>query len=294
MKIVVTGSLGNISRPLAAQLIAHGHAVHVISSDPEKTEAIRQIGAMPHIGSLQDRTFVLETFAGADAVYTMVPPDFSVADYYEFSDTIHQIYADAITQHSIRYVVNLSSIGVTRSGEPPLARYYHLEKRLDGLRDIHVIHLRPAMFYTNFYGSMEAIKHFGRIGHNVNGDQLLVMTHPHDIADAAFRWLNAGDFRGRTLQYVISDVRTGNEVATILGEVLGVTITWEKLRDDQLLETLIKIGFSRDAAETAIIGVGQALNAGLFDEFTKPGYRFPNGRPFTEFAKDYAVVYQHA
>ena len=36
MKYVVTGSLGNISKPLAERLIAAGHEVTVMSSNPEK------------------------------------------------------------------------------------------------------------------------------------------------------------------------------------------------------------------------------------------------------------------
>ena len=37
MKFVVTGSLGNISKPLAEKLIAAGHSVTVVSSKPDKT-----------------------------------------------------------------------------------------------------------------------------------------------------------------------------------------------------------------------------------------------------------------
>ncbi len=38
MKIVITGSLGNIGKPLAEKLFAHGHSVTVISSNPEKQQ----------------------------------------------------------------------------------------------------------------------------------------------------------------------------------------------------------------------------------------------------------------
>lgn len=34
MNIVITGSLGNISKPFATELIAKGHSVTVISSNP--------------------------------------------------------------------------------------------------------------------------------------------------------------------------------------------------------------------------------------------------------------------
>ena len=40
MKIVLTGSLGNISKPLAAQLLREGHMVTVISSKEDRRREI--------------------------------------------------------------------------------------------------------------------------------------------------------------------------------------------------------------------------------------------------------------
>lgn len=45
MKIIVTGSLGNISKPLTEILIAQGHTVTVVSSNPNKQGAIENLGA---------------------------------------------------------------------------------------------------------------------------------------------------------------------------------------------------------------------------------------------------------
>lgn len=41
MKVIVTGSLGNISKPLTKELLQKGHTVTVISSDPEKQDHFR-------------------------------------------------------------------------------------------------------------------------------------------------------------------------------------------------------------------------------------------------------------
>jgi 5,10-methylene-tetrahydrofolate dehydrogenase/methenyl tetrahydrofolate cyclohydrolase len=46
MKVVVTGSLGNISKPLAHELLEKGHTVTVISSDREKQKDIEALGAI--------------------------------------------------------------------------------------------------------------------------------------------------------------------------------------------------------------------------------------------------------
>lgn len=36
MKIIITGSLGNVAKPLAEQLIAEGHDITIISSNDSK------------------------------------------------------------------------------------------------------------------------------------------------------------------------------------------------------------------------------------------------------------------
>ena len=77
MKIIVTGSLGNISQPLIATLMAQGHAVTVISSDSKKQTAIEALGGAAAIGSIADVDFLTNTFKGADAVYALIPLSFT-------------------------------------------------------------------------------------------------------------------------------------------------------------------------------------------------------------------------
>ena len=58
MKIIVTGSLGNIGKPLTQELVQKGHQVTVISSNADKKEAIEKLGATAAIGSLEDVDFI--------------------------------------------------------------------------------------------------------------------------------------------------------------------------------------------------------------------------------------------
>lgn len=71
MKIIITGSLGNISKPLAATLVEKGHLVTVITSSTERTEEIEKLGTKAAIGSVEDLSFLTQTFTDADAVYCM-------------------------------------------------------------------------------------------------------------------------------------------------------------------------------------------------------------------------------
>ncbi|MDQ2862626.1 MAG: hypothetical protein M3R50_03065 [Bacteroidota bacterium] len=52
MKIIVTGSLGHISKPLVKELIKKDNQVTVISSNVERKKDIETLGAFVAIGSL--------------------------------------------------------------------------------------------------------------------------------------------------------------------------------------------------------------------------------------------------
>lgn len=71
MNIVLTGSLGRISKPLTQILVQKEHSVTVISSKEERRKAIESSGAKAAIGSMEEADFLTKIFKGADVVYLM-------------------------------------------------------------------------------------------------------------------------------------------------------------------------------------------------------------------------------
>jgi nucleoside-diphosphate-sugar epimerase len=60
MKIIITGSLGNVAKPLAEQLIAEGHDITVISSSESKKVKLKIWEPKPLSVLLQTSTFWLK------------------------------------------------------------------------------------------------------------------------------------------------------------------------------------------------------------------------------------------
>ena len=294
MKITVTGSLGNISRVLAEKLVAQGHEVNVISSSADRIPDIKQLKATPLIGSVEDYDFVKRSFQGSDAVYLMIPPNFSTPDYKAFTINVGKNYAKAIQETGIQYVVNLSSSGSPLAGKPPLTNYQNLEMWLDELQHINVLHLRPGGFYTNFFGSMGLIKYQGIIGNNFGNDINLIMSHPDDIAEAAFDAFSTLSFTGKNVKYIVSDTKNGREIAQILGTAIGKPdLKWIQFPDDQLLQGLMQNGFSKDVAQHYIVDMGIAIREGLLDKhYIEHAHDVFGKRNFREFAEVFANVYQ--
>lgn len=294
MKITVTGSLGNISRSLTQKLVAQEHEISVISSNANKADDIRKLHATPLIGSLEDYEFVKRSFTGSDAVYLMIPPNFTAPDYKAFTITVGKNYARAIQETGISHVVNLSSSGSPLAGQPPLINYQNLETFLDELPALNVLHLRPGGFYSNFYGSIGLIKYQGIIGNNFGDDINTVLSHPEDIADAAAEAFSTLAFTGKNVQYIISDTLNGREMAQILGAAIGKPdLTWVQFADEQLLQGLMQNGFTKDAAQHYIVDMGIAIREGLLaDHYAKHAKEVFGSRNFSVFAKEFAKVYQ--
>ena len=297
MQVTVTGSLGNISRTLVEKLVGSGHQVNVISSQPERVAEIGALGAVPLIGSLQDYQFVERSFAGSEAVYLMIPPDPTSGDLKTYIQTMGGLYAQAIRSTGVQHVVNLSSVGAhLQGGVGPTGANHYVEQRLNALQGVNVLHLRPGMFLTNFYGAIPAINHQQLLGNNFAGTIPLPLTHPRDIAEAAFRALELPFRTGKQVQYVVSDVKNGLEVAASLGAAIGLpTLRWVELSDDQLLTALVQNGFSEDMAKVYIVEIGAALKSDAFmEDYYKHGAMFAGGTTLEDFSREFAVVYKQS
>src|ERR1700744_1335569 len=187
MKIVITGSLGHIGKPLTSALVRDGHAVTVISSNSDKKEAIEALGATPAIGTLQDLDFLTRVFEGTHAVYLMIPPNYAgVTDVRGYYHQIGQNYASAVRRSGVGRVVFLSSMGADLDkGTGVVLGVHDVEGILDGLSRVRLTHLRPGYFYYNLYNYVGQIKGLGAISDNFGGEDRLEMVAPVDIAGRA-------------------------------------------------------------------------------------------------------------
>ena len=268
MKIILTGSLGNISKPLAIELVHQGHAVTVISSKPDKQLAINALGAIAAIGSVEDADFLTATFTGADAVYLMVPPNFAVADSRAYHQQIGHSYAQAIQRSGVRRVVQLSSWGAhLAQGTGGILGTHDVEVMLREVPGIALTHLRPTSFYTNMYGFAGMIKAAGFIGTNYAGTIKVAFVHPLDIAvTAAEELAKPATDAGQNVRYVASDERTADEVAHALGAAIGKPdLQWVALTDAQMRENMVKNGVPADRAGE-VVDIYASINSGKLGE----------------------------
>jgi uncharacterized protein YbjT (DUF2867 family) len=293
MKFVVTGSLGNVSKPLAEKLVAAGHSVTVVSSKADKTAQIEALGAKAAIGSVEDVTFLTKTFAGADAVYTMVPPHMGASNWKKYIAGIGENYAEAIHAAGVKNVVNLSSIGAHMpEGCGPVSGLYFVEKSLNALEGVNVRHLRPSFFYPNLLAQIGMIKQMGIMGGNYGEGATMVLVHPNDIAEVAFEEIRNLSFKGKSIRYIASDEKTTHEIALVLGKAIGKPeIPWVNFKDEETLGGMLQAGVPEEIAKN-YAEMGAAMRSGeMASDYLKNKPSEFGKTKLEDFAPVFAAVY---
>ena len=297
MKIIVTGSLGNISKPLTQQLIKNGHEVTVISSSAERRAAIEALGAKAATGSMEDADFLTQTFMGADAVYAMETLGHgaffdSNLDIMEAIIQIAKNYKEAITASGIKKVIHLSSIGAhTGEAVGMLAFHYYAEQVFNELpQDVAIKFMRPVGFYYNLLAFIPTIKATGMIFNNYGGDEKEPWASPLDIADVIAEEFEL-PFIGRSVRYIASDELSTNEVAHILGEAIGNPgLKWQVVPDEQALQGMIGAGMNAKSARGFMEMNASRRGGALYEDYRK--HRPQLGKvKLTDYAKTFAAVY---
>ena len=296
MKVTVTGSLGNISKPLTKELVQKGHHVTVISSNKEKQTDIESLGATAAIGSLEDVDFLVSTFTGADAVYCMVPPNnyFDLhLDLLAYYRRLGNNYATAIEQSGVKRVVNLSSIGAhLEQGSGILLGAHDIEQILNKLSsDVAITHLRPTSFYYNLLGYVETIKAEGFIAANYGADDKIPWVSPIDIAAVIAEEI-ATPLVGKKVRYVASEELTGNETARILGAAIGKPdLKWIIISNAQMLGGLESAGMNPQIAAGLVEMYGSIHRGLLAEDYYRNKPTVMGKVKLADFAKEFAAAF---
>lgn len=268
MNYVITGSLGHISKPVVEELVKAGHEVTVITSKSENAEAIEAIGATAAVGSVADGAFVNQAFAGADAVYLMIPPKWGVTQWRAYQNVISDNYIAAIRENDIRFVVMLSSIGAHMgNGCGPVDGLHDLEQKLKTIDGLNAKILRPAYFYYNLFAMIPLIKQAGIVGSNFGGPgYTMTLVHTRDIAEVALQELLNLDFTGQRVRYIVSDEQSTDEIARVLGQAIGKPeLPWIPFTDEQQKQGMLQAGLNEEMA-SQYVKMGEALRTGKMQE----------------------------
>ena len=288
---VLLGSNGNITSKAARLLLAQGAPVRVVGRNASSLTALKSAGAQIAAGDVNDERFLAGAFAGATAVYAMIPSEYTAADLPASQDRMGTAIAHAIAKAGVKRVVNLSSIGAhVPSGTGPIAGLHRQERRLDALSGVDVLHLRPGYFYENHLFAVGTFKALGVYPDMTAPDAPIPMIPTADIAQVVARELQAPSGRGKRVLHLHAPRNYSmKESAAILGAAIGKPqFAYVQADPAQAKAAMVQHGFSASAAdqfeemsaafsEGRLLGALQSLPAEItpttLEEFAKSVFR---------------------
>ena len=261
---VVCGATGNTGNVVARNLLEKGEKVRAIGRSLERLKALAADGAEAFPADLTDTITLAKAFAGARAVYLVMPPNLSSPDYRGFQSRVAQAVASALQSARVTHAVTLSSIGADKPDKTgPVAGLHDFEERLNRLEDLNVLHLRAGYFMENTLPQVANIEKMGMAAGPLDPELKLSMIAAEDVGAAAadaLLSLNFTEKQTRELQGQ-RDI-TMREATEIIGKAIGRPgLPYARAEDNQVRAALIQIGMSLNVADL-ILEMAAALNSG--------------------------------
>lgn len=268
----MTTPTGSIGSKVLRNLLDHDAKVRVIVRDPARLpEDVRErIEVVP--GSHGDADVVNTAFAGADAVFWLAPPNFRAesldAAYRDFA----RAACHAFTSQGVHRVVGVSALG-RGTAVADRAGFVTAALAMDDLIADTGVNFRALAlpgFMDNVLRDLAEIVEHGVYRTPLHPDLRLPHCATKDIAAAATRLLLDDTWTGQGHVAVLGpeDI-SSNEMAAIMGDVLGRTVHCEHVEPEAFLAGL------------RASGATEAVVRGFYDMMTAKNNGLDNAEPRT-------------
>lgn len=292
--VVITGATGNTGKVIAEALLAKGRKVRMIGRTAERLKSLVDKGAEAFIGSVDDTSAMTRAFTEAKAVYAMIPPNLAAENVRRYQNKVGEALATAMTAAHVRYVVNLSSVGAHLSEKVgPITGLYDQEQRLNKLKGVHIVHLRPGYFMENLLWNIDLIKKMGINGSPLKPDLPIPMIATKDIAAEAARLLLDLKFTEKSTRELLGQRDISMAEATrIIGKAIGKPdLNYIQFPYEDAEKSMVSMGLSPDTARS-FNEMYRSFNEGVIRPTEQRSVKNTTPTSFEEFAKLFAVIYK--
>ncbi|GAA1229567.1 NAD(P)H-binding protein [Kitasatospora nipponensis] len=262
--IVVTAPTAKIGRHVVEQLLDAGERVRVVARDPRRLSPTVHDRVEIVEGSHREAAVVDKAFAGADAVFWLMPGDLRAPDVMTSYVESSRPGAEAVAAHGVRHVVGVSALG---RGTAVADRAGNVTASL-AMDDLFAAvtnyrSLANPSFMDNTLRDIRTILGDGVISGPLAPDRELPLVATRDIASTAARLLLDRDWTGFAEIPVLGprDL-SGNDMAAVITDVLGIPVRYVQVEAASLEAAMLSFGASPGMAR-AMADMATAKTRGL-------------------------------
>lgn len=252
-RILVTGATGIVGRELVRLLVAAGSEIRAATRSPERAESL--FGSDVEVVELDYRR--TSTFDAAvewaDRLFLQAPP---------FDPDAHETLVpllDWAVQAGTGQVVMMTAMGVEVRDDLPIRR---LEKHVESLGVAFTL-LRPNFYMQHFTGGFlgERIRRTGAFSMPVE-DARVSVVDGHDVAGVAAACLTSDEHDGKAFTLTGPEALTHQEIAKTISDVIGRSVAFESVSDEEMLSRLTGSGWRPEIAGV-VIALYQSVRGGV-------------------------------
>ncbi|WP_394780041.1 NmrA family NAD(P)-binding protein [Undibacterium sp.] len=238
--ITIMGITGQVGSALASNLLADGQQVRAIVRDILKASQWQQQGCELAVADANDTDALATAFAGSDAVFILLPPNFAPSKGFPETRRIVDALHAALKKANPKRVVCLSTIGAQATQDNLLNQLQMMEKSFADL-PMPVAFIRAAWFMENSIWDIDPAETTGIIPSFLQPlDKPVPMVATRDIAIVAAQLLQQ-QWSGQRIIELESARLTPNQIAASFSRLLGKRVqmqvvprdTWEALFNAQ-------------------------------------------------------------
>ncbi|MDI1336560.1 MAG: NAD(P)H-binding protein [Lacunisphaera sp.] len=279
MKIVITGTSGQIGRQLTALLDFKQNDIVLITRQAAKLKAEAARGATVLEGDMLDAAFMGRALGGADTLFFLPPPNFASPDMIAEYRQLATVAREAVQANRVGRIVHISTLGAHLNREETgLIRGQHFVETILREAAPHVLHLRNGFFLENYLMSAGSIAQAGQVYLPVSGEARYAFVATWDIAAMARDLLEAPTWSGRSvIEFQGPRDFSFAEVADALGAGLGRSVAHVAVSPAAAVEAMTGMGLSLAYARD-LVRLLTSIESGLLRaEFPRTDPRVRSG-----------------
>ncbi|MER8012640.1 NAD(P)H-binding protein [Streptomyces sp. NPDC094149] len=274
---VITTPTGQIGRHVVDRVLAREQPVRVIVRDPGRLSPEVRERAEVVQGSHTDPGVLMKAFAGAEAVFWVIPPDHRTVNLERHYVDATRSASEAIVSLGVDRIVMVSTMGhgiEKNAGHLSAARA--AEELIAGT-GVKSRALRPPFFMENLLRQVDAIRGQGTFFLPSDRNRTLALVATRDIAARGAELLLDGTWSGQGGVPVVSpDSLTPDDMAEVLSDVLERPVQYQQVPIDAYKSMMLEHGASEASAQ-GVADMAVAQNEGAYDEEHRTAQPSPTG-----------------
>ena len=226
MDILVYGGTGSQGSAVVRALLKRGHTPHMLTRNPEKAQALVNMGAKTVSGDMADKESLIAASEGKDGVALMVPafiPDPSQAPVYAHNaiNAAKQANVDLLVYNTSGTVIN------QQTGNPMYDMRLHLINDLDE-SGVPYITIEPTAYLENLLGpwTRPNIIENNTLSYPVPKETRIGWIATKDVGEFIAAALEHPELANRRIGISGQENLTGPELAARVGDGLAKEITY--------------------------------------------------------------------